>query len=95
MGIIGWKLDEHLINGPNNGPNVTQIIQKTLRNSVYGCIVRPYLWPGDLPEKYIKSVLHQQYNYQKEKMRQASLSLSEQDSNKKRKNYQTRKTHVS
>ena len=95
MGIAGWDLGEKLINGPNNGPNVNQIITSTLNSHSYIYATSHYLWPKDMSKRYIKEVLTQQYNQQRNTMRKAELSVAEQERLKKRTKYNTRKTYVS
>ena len=95
MGIAGWNLGEKLINGPNNGSNVNHIIGNTLNCHSYIYATSHYQWPRDMAKRYIKEVLTQQYNQQRNTMRKAELSVAEQERLKKRTKYNTRKTYVS
>ena len=91
----GWALDDKLITGEVNGPNVKQIIERTFRNKTYLYFASQYIWSEKDTKKFIKEVLNQQYNSQKKAMKRASLSFYEQAAAKMKDTFQSRKSVVS
>ena len=90
-----WNLEETLIKSPENGFHVVQIIKNTLANTRFQYITSNYVWPTNNAIKYMKYVLWRQYCSQKQSEKNKTLSMEQQDQQKKKNNWQTRKSHVS